>query len=308
MLSHPNGFHRSINSHNIDEATFLDWLEAGNLFADEELSQSDVVDYLMEEQLYDEQEFAAEFVIWAWSEIARRLAWLRNHSPIQFDDRRFIRHLAWTDVPAHSYCLVVSCGPLYDGWFDHFGSDYTEQGQLFELITQAAMMPRFKGWKFLHTGWRRNQATNLTSMAGEVSTLIGEPTGSLQSFPVSRSNDLGVDLVWYLPFPDLRGGLPVYLVQCASGWNWKSKLDEPNVETWRNIIQFPTAPNKAFALPFALLEKEVRWHTSTARGLLLDRYRLLAQNAPESRWVPASLRKRLIKWLEPRVDWIISRS
>ena len=85
------------------------------------------------------------------------------------------------------------------------------------------------------------------------------------------------------------------------------KVGEPNVEQWIRIVKFPTAPSKAFSLPFALSEGDLRQQTTRARGLLLDRYRLLAHDVSEEEWVPEVLRLELIDWLKPRVEWILER-
>ena len=307
MLSLPHGFRRSVRAHNIDRATFLDWVETTTLVAEEELSPTDIIDFLLEEQVYEEQDFAAELVSAMWSDIKGRLAWLGCHSPIAFDDRWMIRRLSWAEVPAHSFCLVVSFGPRYDGWSDKFGPDYTKQGELFEHVTKAAMQARFEGWRFFHTGWRRDRASRLPDVVGKLTTHINERVGSLAEYAANMANDAGVDLVWNLPFCDGRGGAPVYLAQCASGRDWVDKVAEPNINEWSKIVDFAAPPSKALSLPYSLNERDLRRQTNRAGGLLLDRYRLLAQGRAEHEWVPDSLRDELIDWLGPRIGWIMSR-
>jgi len=306
MLSLPSGMRRSVNSHNSKVPTFLDWLEAGVLFAEEELSQSEVVDLLVEEQIYRDQNFCSEFVSDAWDQVRRRLSWMSPRSPIRFEDRWIIRQSEWKDVPAYSFCMVVSLGPWYDNW-SSFGHDYTEQGLLFEHISKNAMETRFAGWRFFQTGWSRESTAKLPEVVDKLVAAIGERTGLVEDYSSADANEAGVDLVWHLPFVDQRGGVPVYLAQCASGTNWPDKLSEPNLNDWKKIIDFASGPYKAFCLPFALDDKDLRWRSNSIAGLLLDRYRLLALDAPEEEWVSEELRDRLITWLEPRVDWIMDR-
>ena len=175
MLSVPRGFQQSVQAHNIDDATFLDWVEATMLIAEEELSPADIIEYLIEEQLYNNQDFASEYVSSRWADLKGRLSWLGYYSPISFDDRWMERCLDWTAVPAHSFCLVVSFGPRYDGWEANFGPDYTEQGELFELVTKAAMEVRFSGWQFLHTGWRKDSTSKLPDVVSKITSHINEP-------------------------------------------------------------------------------------------------------------------------------------
>ena len=306
MLSIPRGFRRSVSEHNIDDETFLDWIETTTLIAEEELSPTDVVECLIEEQLYDDQDFASEFVSSGWADLRSRLERLGQHSPIKFNDRWMLRCVDWKDVPAHSFCLVVSYGPKYDQWNKCFGSDYTEQGDLFELLTMAAMERRFLGWKFLHTGWSKN-TLKLPEVISDLVSHIGERAGNTKFYASDQANEAGVDLVWHFPFVDRRGGIPVYLAQCASGNNWVDKVCEPNINEWNKKIDFATIPSKAFSLPFSLSEKKLRQQSVRSGGLMLDRYRLLAHEVSEDDWVPDTLKDSLIEWLEPRIHWILRR-
>ena len=307
MLSLPRKFRRSVTAHNIDYEIFLDWLEATLLLDEDELSQTDIVDYLIEEHIYVDQGFAWEFVSLQWSELKRRLSWLDPNSPMEFADKYVVRELDWREVPAHSFCLVVSLGPLCDGWREKFGNDYTDQGRLFELITKSSMETKFSGWNFLHTGWRRNHTAKLPEVVDGLISAINEKMGNIADYASHDANEAGLDLVWHLPFVDRRSGAPVYLAQCASGQNWSDKINEPNLADWRKIIDFAAVPNKAFSLPFALDDRELRLQSNRGQGLLLDRYRLLANGLPESDWVPGELQNEIVDWLEPRIDWIMSR-
>ena len=183
MLSHPGGFRQSIGNHNISDTTFLDWLQATTLFVEGEVSQTDVVDYLLEEQLYKEQHFALEFVAEGWGQLERRLAWLGDYSPIGVEDRWMVRQWEWREVPAYSYCLAVSVGPQCDGWSTEFRGSYTEQGRLFELITKAAMEVQFEGWRFLHTGWSRDNASKLPAVVDKLTSAIHEPMAIFPPMP-----------------------------------------------------------------------------------------------------------------------------
>ena len=307
MLSHPRGFLQSARERNIEGSLFLDWLEATNMFLEEELSQTDVVDHLLQEQIIEDPDNAAEFVLSAWAAIGQRLSWLGPYSPIVFRDRWMIRQMGWQDVPAYSYCLVVCSGSQYGDWHTTFGPNYTEQGRLFESITKAAMESRFRGWRFLQTGWSRDNASKLASVIDDLVLAIHEHRGNAHDYLDENAKDAGVDLVWQLEFADARGGAPIYLAQCASGNNWVDKVNEPSIREWTKIVDFAVPPNKAFSLPFSLSERELRRQSNRAGGLLVDRYRLLAQDVSEDTWIPGLLRGELIDWLDPRIDWIISR-
>ena len=114
--------------------------------------------------------------------------------------------------------------------------------------------------------------------------------------------------VFNLPFADQRGGLPVFLAQCASGSKWEEKLHTPNLGQWKKLIDFASEPYKAFSLPYALDDRELRLRSAQISGLLLDRYRLLAQGVPEDEWLSNELRERLVSWLDPRVQWLVDNT
>ena len=100
------------------------------------------------------------------------------------------------------------------------------------------------------------------------------------------------DLTFYVivPFLDNRSGFPVYLMQCASGQNWKEKVSEPNIDWWQQLIKFVVRPKKAFAIPFALSDDDFRRQCVRVQGLFLDRYRLLTAARYHEKWVSSSLK------------------
>ena len=307
MLSHPSDFLRVARDPDLDNSMILDWLEATSLFLEEELSQTDVVDHLVQEQVFEDQDSASKLVLAAWTALKRRMSWIGSHAPIVFNDRWMARRMHWQDVPAHSYCLLVSLGSRYEDWHTTFGPNYVEQGRLFESITRAAMEARFGGWRFHETGWSRDNTSKLASVIDELTEAINERRGNPEGYLDLNAKDAGVDLVWHLRFPDPRGGTPVYLAQCASGKNWAEKVNEPDIKEWVKIVDFAAPPNKALSLPFALDERELRRQSNRAGGLLVDRYRLLAQATPENMWIPVPLRLELINWLDGRITWLTSK-
>lgn len=307
MLSFPSGFLKSVREQNIEDSLFLDWLEATSMFFEDELSQTVVVDHLMQEQIFEDQDNASTYVLAAWSALERRLSWLGSYAPITFEDRWMIRQVHWQHVPAYSYCLVVSLGSRFEDWHATFGPDYSDQGRLFESITKAAMKARFHGWRFIQTGWSRNNTSKLAAVIDDLISDINERKGNPDDYLNQNARDAGVDLVWHLQFADARGGTPIYLAQCASGRNWVSKVNEPNIKEWAKIVDFAVPPSKALSVPFSLSDRELRRQSNRAGGLIVDRYRLLAHDVSEDDWMPTSLRAESIEWLSPRISWMVSK-
>ena len=306
MLRLPErGIRRSIQSHNSDFFALCDWVEASALTTDDELTRGDVLDNLITEQIYDDQDFCAEQLADVWNELARRHKWLSDDSPIQTRGHKLLSDVDWREWPALAFCLHVSLAPLYSGYYRHFGSDYTDQGELFELLTMEFSSTAFPLWKSFRSGWSASHTVKLEQVVPQFADTIRQDVAALEKYGNRQANESGLDLAWYRPFHDGRGGYPIYLVQCASGRGWPNKLHTPELAVWTKLIDFTHPPSKAFSCPFALLDDEFARRTNQVQGLLLDRYRLLSPGAPEPQWVSRELRDRLVEWLEPRVAWTI---
>lgn len=302
MLSFPTkGISRSVKTHNIELDIFCDWIEGSVLFDEEGLSSSDIVDYLLEEQIYDDQDFAFELVHDAMAEIDNRQSWLGSARTIFVSATRVESPKEWNNLPAYSFCSLLSLATYYTGWSKQFGADYSEQGDLFELLTKESIECQFPDWQVHQTGWTRTNAVNLRSVVHEISSLLGESPGDLEIWADPEANESGLDLLCYRPFPDERVGVPIYLMQCASGGNWIQKMHTPNLNIWTKVIQFAATPRKAFAMPFALSTEIFIRSCNKVDGMLLDRYRLLAASKIRENWISASVKERIISWLEPRI-------
>lgn len=301
MLAIPEvGFNRSVNVHNIRLDVFTDWIEASILFTDPRVSSSDVIDILCENYLYDDSDNASAFVSVAWKELRRRQAWLGKFSPLRVHPRFLERRADWVDVPAHSFCLVLSCLIHYKTWAKQFGSDYTIQGKLFEDLSKESL--ESLGWVVHTTGWASTRTTKLSVTVEGIADALNEPTGQIGRWSAARAKDAGLDLVCSRPFVDKRGGKPVYLLQCASGADWPQKVHTPDLNLWNKLIDFSSPPQRAFAMPFSFTDDaEFSRVCNRVSGMLIDRYRLLSAGWSDPNWLSVPLAKKLMKWLRPRV-------
>jgi hypothetical protein len=290
--------------HRTDLTIFCDWLEGSLLFAGGgRLSLSDIKDVLMEEHLYESQDKASEFLADVWREFDRRKSALGQSYPIQIENLRLLRLMPWRQSPAYSFCLLLSFMERYRKWAKGFGTDFTEQGALFEEITCAALKQEMDGWTVYSTGWSSARAAGLKTIVENVRALLGEDAGNLSKFPKFRvAKDAGLDVVLLRPFSDNRIGFPLYLVQCASGTKWEGKRNQPNLNAWRTFIDFAVTPKKALAIPFAVRDKEFWWSCRHMDGMLIDRMRLLSGGRSEQNWLSTDVKKRVINWMSPRVN------
>jgi hypothetical protein len=302
MLQLPTtGISRSIASHNVELDVFCDWIEANILFDEGELSSTDVVDALCEDMIYDSQDMASEMVENAWTELKRRQDCIGPRCPFLVKGQRVTRRFAWRVDPAHSFCLLLAYAKWHREWSGEFGQDYTEQGELFELLTKASIEAQFSGWLIHQTGWSRTNAVKLAAVASQVADRLGETLGDLKRWADPHANESGLDLLCYRPFTDNRVGIPVYLTQCASGANWKEKMTTPDLNLWGKIVGFAAAPHRAFATPFAFVDSDFIRHCVKVNGMLLDRYRLLAAAIHKEDWISTALKRRIITWAKPRI-------
>jgi len=315
MLAVPTkGFARSVNVHRISHDVLCDWIEGSLLFQDDRdfLSQIDVADTLLDDGRYINQEFALQGMKGAWNELRNRERWIGDGAAAFVRRKRVIRRGNWQSYPAQSFCILVSLAPYYDWWTE---SEYGEQGEIFELLTKASFSAQFCGWKVFKTGWSSSNPVRLRDIATEVANLLGEQLGDIETWDdpekkePGQKKEQGLDLLCYRPFPDKRRGIPVYLMQCASGAYWESKLHTPILGIWKDIIHFKNSPMKAFSTPFTVTRREkYRQYLGQVTGLFIERCRLLAAAQYNEKWVSRELQDRIIAWAEPRIERLLQVS
>jgi hypothetical protein len=290
--------------HQTDLSVFCDWLEGSLLFTKKErVSISAIKDILTEEYLYAQQDNANEFLAFAWREFGRRKSALGSTYPIDIRQDHITRAATWRQSTPYAFCLLLSFAARYKAWAMSFGTDYTEQGLLFEQVTAEALLSELDGWTVHPTGWSTATATRLKQIVSEVQAILGEGAGDLTKFPrYQTAKDAGLDVVLFRSFNDNRIGYPTYLIQCASGVRWESKRHQPNINEWKTFIDFAALPKKALAIPFALRDDEFWWACRNIDGMLLDRVRLLSAGRRKPNWISTTVRREVVAWMAPRVQ------
>ena len=301
-FSQPTGTYPEI-AHNIRLDILCDWIEGSVLFDNEAVSKIDIVEILTEKGIYNNSDLALNIVNAAWRELKRRLRCIEKGTPFSFTDQGIKSRYPWQENPAHTFCVLLSMPQCYKDWSTAlFRNDYNEQGRLFELLTKTSIENQFSGWHIYQTGWSRTNRVKLTDIVNEITNQLGEIKGEIEPWENPSGNEAGLDLLCYRPFPDNRAGVPVYLIQCASGKNWIHKLHEPDLNVWTKIILFAATPRKALAIPFALLDDEFKQRCNRVDGMLLDRYRLLTAVNYNRKWVPGKLEAEIVDWVTPRLQ------
>ena len=300
-FSQPTG--TSPETDTIELGILCDWIEGSVLFDQEELSTTDVVNILMAEGIYTDQDLASAIVANAWNVLKYRLHWLGERSPFSFIRRTIRSTRVWEENPGYSFCILLSMPQCYTEWSTSLRpGDYSEQGRLFESLTKVSMENQFLEWEVYQIGWSRTNVVKLSDIVDEIASRLCEIKGSIEPWANPDGKDEGLDLLCYRPFPDNRGGFPVYLIQCASGKWWIDKIREPNLNVWTKMLSFTAKPGRAFAIPFALPDKEFKNRCNRFGGLLFDRYRLLAAATHNKDWVSGSLKSEIVDWVTPRLQ------
>jgi len=296
----------------LDVFQLADWLEGCITFADDFISQHDVIDALHENYLTDKtdsQSAKDDATIWveaAWSELARRALCLGKSAPYRLTGVRLERKCEWQQSPVFAFCLLVGLRPVYRQAFKEF-KDYSEQGELFEQVTIAAL--KALGWEVHGVGWSKQGANSIAEKVDAVARFIGVERldGATEKWTAPKAKDAGLDVICQYVFKDRWSGRPVILTQCASGENWEDKLHTPDLNTWGKLVDFCTAPLRGLSMPFVIRpERFRRAGVRDSVTLLLDRNRLAIPDQLPDAWIPSALNEELQSWMKKRVEVLIA--
>jgi hypothetical protein len=304
MLALPEeGLARSINVHNGKLSVLCDWIEASILFSDEEISTTDVVDGLIENQIYDKQDFANERVEQAWSVIADRITYMKFPLGIKVSKNRISRKQPWSRFPAYGFCMALACSALYPQWARAWDTPASLQGSYFEELAAEAISMTLGGWKIKRLGWAPNNPVKLCDVIYDIISELNAKEGAELDVHVGRhTNELGLDLLAYQSYGDNHASLPILLIQCASGKNWVDKRQSPDLAIWNAIISFGSRPVRGFVMPFAFADQiEFRREATSVDGVFVDRNRLLGAFPRNANKVSAPLNKKLLDWTRQQI-------
>lgn len=294
---------RSVNVHNINRNILCDWIEASIVFQIKQISKSDVVDSLIDNEVYEHQDLAHEVVEDAWNILRARFDYLKNPLGISVDINRMTRDQDWTQFPAYGFCLALACAEVYPNWARKWNSPASTYGDYFEDLAAASFSANFSGWIVKKVGWSPTNKAKLKTTVRSLIADLNEREGADLDLHVTQSaNELGLDLLVYQSFGDTRSSFPVILIQCASGKNWVEKRHTPDINLWKSIVAFNSNPIRGMAMPFAFAEEnEFRRMTKSVDGIFVDRNRLLGAFPRKSSSVPPDLNRKLVVWTKEQL-------
>ena len=306
MLALPErGMVPSVKKHNIDISVLCDWIEASVLFDDDELPKPDVIDILIENEVYNSQDFAGEIVDVAWEILRERLALPGAGIQFAVTNNRIARTNNWDTFPAYAFCLAITCASyLYPEWANNYGHDSAVQGSLFERLTLESLQRIFPNWTIQRVGWAPDNPVKLKASVGKMLTDLNEfANPDIDIHVTDHANELGLDLLAFYSFGDKNSSFPVIMVQCASGKDWIGKRDTPDLNVWQKIINFNARPMRAFAIPYSFIDENAfRRSAAKVNGLFIDRNRLLVPTAGHVLSnIDVLLSDELLNWVRPRI-------
>lgn len=300
---------RAVNQHRIDLDVFADWIEASVLFKAMDVSITDVVDVLLEEELYEDQDFAREITELAWLEIGKRKKNSGGYYGVTIKGNWVKASSDDVNQTAHKFLLTLSLASSYDWWRGVFGANYSEQGRHFESLTEMAISALTPGWSVFSTGWKGGTTnSHFRDVADEVAIRLNTGPVTGQEWNLNDVKDLTLDILVYWPCIDSRQGAPYIMLQCASGANWHEKLKEPDIDQWRKLLNPDCLPLRGVSIPFCVPDNRFRFASARAAGLLLDRCRILLAATRKEDWLKKELEDQLDDWMEPRITELLNRS
>lgn len=305
MLALPEaGMAASRTTHNVNLNYLCDWIESSVLFGDDPVSMSEVTDLLIEHEVYREQDFADEVVGSAWSILRRRYGALGSPLDFRVSATRIEKAATWNDHPAYAFCMMLACSTYLYPTAMAVHRNINAQGELFEKLSVESLVEMLPGWKVEPIGWTPSNPTKLKGSIDGIIKNLREVAGAEKDTHVTaHSNEIGLDILAYLEFDDSYAALPVLMIQCASGDDWKRKRKTPDLAIWGKIISFISKPTKGFVMPYAFAEPgDFRREATSVEGVFVDRYRLLSPAQAKRAWVSASLNSELVSYVRARVN------
>jgi hypothetical protein len=186
------GIAASVNVHNVDRSIFCDWIEANVLFLGEEVTGSDLVDILTENNIYKSQGFAWQFVEDVFLILELRSRLVGEGYPLRRTDDGFEVKGEWEDYAPYAFCLMLSLARSHNAWLrENFGADFTHQGELFELLTAESITQSLSGWKVHLTGWTRSRTVAIKQVVSEICSQVNEAAGDVLRWTASTAKEAG---------------------------------------------------------------------------------------------------------------------
>lgn len=245
---------------------------------------------------FTDEEAAERFTEGIWGHLTYRAHISADSYPLAIEKDRVIRRYdSWQHTAGFMMLLVADASRFYP---EAAISTEPSSGfpRLFEKVVEACGRGLFGGASVRFgvprdPDWPRGIVQRINTL-GERLSLKAE---SLEGKVKPISGDRGLDVAVRLSFGDDGPGTVVFLVQCATGKNWKVKRGEPSIAEWQDIFQWNAGLIRAIAVPWRLeAPSEYAQNFRHFDSIILDRMRLVC-GCPD-RFLDPSTRKLILSW------------
>ncbi len=275
---------------NLDDVwSMADWVEFYIVYNAVDFSKSEFQNFIEGTTGNDCDEKELASIDSVWDEIERREVLYGTIPPFKIDGSVIRCNLtSWSQQPHYCMCLIFSLE----------GNDHVEgytplqSGSLFEEVIKLSTKFFFSGTAYIF-GFPNE---TLEEFASKISLV-----NFLQNLHPDQ-NDGGMDVLGTGPFNDGRRNNLSIIIQCAAGYNWKSKTSDVIINEWVKKLDFPVVPVSGFAVPIIMKKRDVD-KRSTRMGLLIDRPRIY-RSLVEIDF--ALIKPEIEKWCNDRLSQMIA--
>jgi len=297
-------FARSERQSNVEVNALCDWLEACAMFDGPEVTKGDVVDILIENHICTDQnqDLAHLIADEGWIEFSKRQRWGGIPAEISVSTNRITSDGNWSDDPIRALLLMLSVQRIFPDWASE-RQHHVVQGNLFEQVVEAICPALLPGWTTYRAGWSPENTKKIPAIVPDLcERLYMRGAADLGEWVRPADNDGGLDIVCYRSFQDEREAQPLFFLQCASGKNWRDKVETPSARNWWKYLNAAVEPSTGIVAPFVIDDWELRRGALTGQAIVFDRIRLISAARAGNIILPQRLRDELVAWLTPRVD------
>lgn len=302
MLELPSqGVVHSVKIHKCNLGVICDWIEANITFCVDQVTITDIADELLSHEVYEKQELAREFVLMCWEELFIRAKAYGQELTFSVGKSRLDRIANWDEKLGHAFCLITSLAPNYSWWKEH---SYNDQGLIFEELSTHSIT-NILDFETYPTGWSSDNTKGFREHVDEICKRLNFGGGNIAKWDGANKKEYGLDILAYYDFDDSRTGIPYYMFQCASGQNWRTKLQTPDLNIWNEVLNPSVKAFRGFAIPFCLETSEFERSCTKVGGIMLDRTRLLGASRKPSYNLSPQLKQKISAWCSPRITWLL---
>lgn len=303
MLDIPGkNFNESVNKVNVSTNVLADWIEASLLFDYHEISKSNIVDILIEQQIckHENKDIAHEIADRGWVEVQQRSSFGACDS-LKFDGMRITGSDNWRNEPIRAFFLLLSIFQYYPSWASSH-RNYSEQGELFERVIEVACKGLLPSWDVIRAGWSPSNAVSVKTIVHQLCDHLNTMGNhDIDRMVPDAAKDGGLDIVCVKKFPNKAEAMPTYLLQCASGTNWRDKINTPSTDAWKSYLNAAAQPGAGIVAPFVINTEQILHAGLNGQVVVFDRLRLLYAINSEGIQFPRELLSDVINWIEPKI-------